>query len=171
MEFKKQFNRLLESNKSEEKLITKEISFSTFTCICNIDPENIYGELKDSTHMKCVIKNYILYIERRNLKPFLSPTYIKLLYNILNFDVPVLKFILDKPTLKINTNSKIYNGTMALFLQSPYCNSDLLKHIDLINQVEFINFIKKHIIYTNLDKNISVSSEIVKNMTQTKFSF
>lgn len=170
MDFNSHIKALLSNTKQQEK-IYKPPTFTTFECSCNINPEFIYGEIKEQLQAKCVIKNYMLYIKIRNMNQFLHPDYIKLLNTILESDVVVSKFSLDKPTLKINTTGKIYNYTLPLFLQSPYCTNDLLKFIDLTNQLEFIDFIKKHVIYTTLDKDITLASETIKNITQSKFTF
>lgn len=170
MDFKTHIKSLLNSTHKTEK-VYKSVSFDTFKCTCNIDPEFIYGEIKNPLHMKCIIKNYMLYIKIRNIHQFLHPSYIKLLDDILESDLIVSKLSLDKPTLKINTMGKIYNATLPLFLDSPYCTTTLLKFVDLTNQIEFIDFVKKHIIYTNLDKDLLLASETIKNITQSKFTF
>lgn len=152
---------------SLKSIPVRNVPFKTYTCTCGIDPNLIYCELKDKKHAACIIKNYLLYLEFRNMKQFMSPVCIALLENYTTETPDIRKIILTEPTKKFNNGSEVKNYTLRLHLSSPLRFSELDKAAELIAQIEFINFVKSHMIFITLDKDIENAIETLKIVNQS----
>ncbi|QLI62374.1 HgNV_014 [Dikerogammarus haemobaphes nudivirus] len=175
-EFRKKIKALIkneftsESTTSFEKEHFKTLPFHGFKCECGVDSSFIFVNLKVQNHTTCILKNYLLYLKFRNMESFMSPTYITYLKELIQYPQDIQSISFGETKMN-GTGSVVKNYSLRLFIASPIQNTFMGKTLDLISQNEFINFIKKHIIYIKQDKELKQALDTVKIMNQSPFNF
>ena len=170
--FKKKNCSMIENNSnhipSQIKISSSaKINFTPYECHCNL--HGIEAPLIcNFTSFSCIIKNYFIYLQSRNLFSYINEEIIKKLKHFQKYGGQVQKIRFSANSNSYSKLNIISNKTLILALKSPMAVSDLAKITDTICCKEFQNFVSKHC-YCDVDTiSIKNSDDLIAQCTKSK---
>lgn len=165
--------KLISGGSHHNAAATTSLTFTAYNCTCTVDPNVVHLTFKHPDTFKCIIKNYLMYLQSRNMEQYMSIKYMEKLKRYVIYDqLDVHNLALSKTTDFHDNNELLKGNTFMLYLKSPYyASSELLKHMDLLNCTEFINFIKLHIYCDGYDEDINHAKIMYEQIKKHTFNF
>ena len=171
--FKKKNCDLIENNSNNLPTTTKitsspKINFIPYDCTCEHLNETQVPLICNFTSLSCIIKNYFIYLQSRNLFSHINEETIKKLKHIQKYGDQVQK-------IKISANSNSYsklavisNKVLTLALKSPIAVSDLAKITDTICCKEFQYLVSKHCFCHVDNTSVKNADDVMAHCIKTK---
>ena len=160
-------NSMLLVTKPTVKSSSPQVNFFPYECNCENLNETQVPLICNKSSLACIIKNYFIYLQSRNLISYLDDKSITKLRHLQKYGTMVQKIRISGDSNYAKLTS-FPNKILTLVLKSPRAIKGLAKVADTICCKEFQSFISKHC-FCDVDKSsINSADDVLAQCIKTK---